>query len=134
MSTIIKMIDPWELADLKAKLEDNTTTDDSIILYYKLNKQLGFVNAIGDALSADTTVTLWYSRTPLPDGSEDISKTVEPIIDQKWDNCLVYAACFEMTGDPKWEAMYQRELRRMVTLQKAVNDRRFVIQNTEEYD
>jgi len=132
--TIINKIQPGDLAELKRTLAGNTTTDTSVINYYKLQKQIGFVNAIGDALAANTTVTLWYSRTPLTTGAEDISDTILPIVDQRWDNCMVFLACFEMTGDEKWEAKYQRELDRMTTLQQGQNNRSFTVKNTGEYE
>jgi hypothetical protein len=122
-----------ELKDLAILKKDATdSTGDDNLYYYKLGKRLGFVNQSGDPVGAATSVTLWYYRVPI--SGEELSATVEPIIDARWDNCLCYGACFDLTGDPKWLALFDKELDRIRTLELAQNDRGFQITSNEDYN
>ena len=129
MTTIYK-IELKDLAELKR--QGVSTSSDDTLYYYKLNKRLGFVNQSGSAVSANDSVTIWYYRTPI--AGEEMSSIVEPIIDTRWDNALCYGACFDLTGDPKWLALFEKELDRIRTLELAQNDRAFQVPANEEYN
>ena len=128
--TEIQKIELKDLATLKAA--SATSTDDSTLYYYKLRKMMGFVNQSGSPVSATTTVTLWYYRVPI--SGEEISATVEPIIDTRWDQALCYGACFDLTGNEKWLNLFNIELARIRTLELAQNDRSFQTPANEEYN
>lgn len=134
VTTILKKIEIADLADWKREGSGVSSSDMSVIGWYKLQKQLGFVGSNGEALSEDTSVTIWYYRTPLTDGSEDISATVEPIVDQRWDDCLVFLACFYMTGNERWWELYRGELDRIRTLQLAQVNRTYSVPVNTDYD
>lgn len=122
-----------ELKDLAVlKREGTSTNSDDTLYYYKLRKMLGFVNQSGEAVSSATTVTLWYYRVPI--SGEEISSTVEPIIDTRWDNALCYGACFDLTGNEKWLKLFMMELDRMRSLELAQVDRTFQVPANEEYN
>ena len=128
--TTIAKIQLKDLADLK-RLATSTNSDD-VLYFYKLRKMLGFVNQSGEPVSSSTSVTLWYYRTPI--SGEEISATVEPIVDTRWDQCLCYGACFDLTGNEKWLNLFNMELERIRTLELAQNDRSFQIPANEEYN
>ena len=128
--TTIAKIQLKDLADLK-RLATSTNSDD-VLYFYKLRKMLGFVNQSGEPVSSSTSVTLWYYRTPI--SGEEISATVEPIVDTRWDQCLCYGACFDLTGNEKWLNLFNMELERIRTLELAQNDRSFQVQANEEYN
>lgn len=125
----ISKIELKDLATLKRDATDSTSDDN--LYYYKLGKRLGFVTQSGDPVSAATSVTLWYYRVPI--SGEELSSTVEPIVDTRWDNALCYGACFDLTGDMKWLQLFERELSRMRTLELAQVDRTFQIPANQEY-
>jgi hypothetical protein len=128
--TDIQKIEIQDLAALKNAGVDSS--DEDTLYYYKLRKMLGFVGVTGEAVTDATSVTLWYYRTPV--SGEEISSTIEPIVDTRWDNCLAYGACFDLTADPKWLALFDKELRRITTLELAQNDRGFQITSNEDYN
>lgn len=128
--TTINKIELKDLADLKR--QGVTTSDDDVLYYYKLRKKLGFVNQSGGAVNAATSVTLWYYRAPI--SGEEMSAAVEPIIDTRWDNCLCYGACFDLTGNEKWLNLFMLELERMRSLELAQTDRVYTIPANEEYN
>ena len=126
----ITKIELKDLAELKRV--GSSTDDTSTLYYYKLGKKLGFVNASGEAVSSASSVTIWYYRVPI--SGEEISSTVEPIVDTRWDNALCYGACFDLTGDEKWLRLFQIELDRMRSLELAQVDRGMIIPSNEEYN
>lgn len=134
MSVQLKKIEIKDLAELKrvGTANDSSTTDP--LYYYKLQKTIGFVTAVGSAVTSATTVTVWYYRVPLSDGTEDTSNTVSPIIDRRWDDALCYGACFQLTGEPRWLALFESELTRMRSLQNAQVDRTYQIATNRDYD
>jgi len=126
-----------ELVDLVKKKRDGAgvaSTDTSAYYYYKINKQIGFVDQSGVALSANDSVTLYYYRKPLSDGTETMSDAIEPIIDDRWDDYLVFRSCFELTGEPKFLAMAKDEMQRTKVLQLAEINRSYTVPVNREYD
>lgn len=137
MNAPLKKIELKDLADFKRQMDGETNlTDDSgdPVAYYKLQKQLGFVGATGGPIGTNNVVTIWFARTPLTDGTEDLSDTVLPIIDKRWDDVMTLGACYNITMDPKWKLLYESELMRIKTLQDAQIDRVYQIPVDREYD
>lgn len=130
----IQKIELSTLAALKTIGGGVQSNDSTIYYYYKINKKFGFVDSNGNALAANDTVTLYYYRVPLSDGSETISDEIEPIIDSRWDDYLVFRTCFELTGDLKYLGMAEAELKRTRTLQLAEQDRTYTIPVNRDYD
>lgn len=134
MSIALQKISLEQLGWLKTQGTLLPISDPSILFYYKIQKQLGFVDAEGSAVGENGSVTLWYYRVPLSDGTETISDSTLPIIDARWDDYLVFRSLFEMTGDPKWFALAQAEMKRCTTLQLAQVNRSYSIPVNREYD
>jgi hypothetical protein len=133
-TTYIQKIEMRELALRKAQGGGISADDNSNILYYKYNKKFGFVDVNGQPLTEANSVTIFYARKPLSDGTETISDSIEPIIDDRWDDYLVFRAAFELTGKPEFLAMAGDELRRLRTLQGAERDRVYYIPTNRDYD
>lgn len=136
MPTIVYLskIELTTLATLKTLGSGVPVVDASVYYYYKLNKKFGFVDSSGQPLSSNDSVTFFYYRKPKSDGTETISDSIEPIIDERWDDYLVFRACFDMTGNPQYLALAQAELERCRSLQLAEQDRMFVTPPSREYD
>ena len=132
MTTKLQKLELKDLSELK-RVGDAMATDD-VVYYYKVGKKLGFVGVSGGPVSTANTVTVWYSRSPLSDGSEDLSDSVLPIVDKRWDDALTFGACFEITGDTKWLLLYEKELERMRTLQNTQIDRSYLVPSNRDYD
>jgi hypothetical protein len=130
----LQKIELKTLAKLKTQYPGQTTQDVTNLFYYKEQKQLGFVNIVGTPVTENATVTLWYYRRPLSDGSETISDSIEPIIDDRWDDYLVFYACYLMTGDPKFLAQSKDEMNEIRPLQLAQVDRTAQIAVNRDYD
>lgn len=124
-TTPIVRIDITQLSEIKRRGYAVTvnSANQYPTYFYKWNNQYGFVDTAGNAPSAATTVTLYGIRGTAEDGSEDISGTVDPIIDRGWDTCLFYGCLAEMSDNQKWENKYERELQRQIASQNSQQER-----------
>ncbi len=58
--------------------------------YYIWGNQIGVMNADGSAPNQAMTISLYGWMNTKTDGSEDMSDSVDPILDSRWDIALYY--------------------------------------------
>lgn len=122
-----------EIAEIKRVGTQSTTSTADPMYYYKWNNQFGFTNAAGGAPSGASTITLYGWRIPLIDGSEDVSDSIDPIVNTRWDNCFVMGGVALLTGDPKYLTLYETEYARVRSQEVSYTDLTFRIPVTDEF-
>lgn len=107
------------------------------IYYYKYNNQIGFILADG-SIPSDVTIYIYGWRRPKEDGSEDISRTVDPILDRRWDWCLVLGALSRLVDDHKeqiyYNNLYEQEFHKQNLMENIAKDISFGILTNTDYD
>ena len=95
--------------------------------YYVLGQQIGFLSPSGSAPTAAGTITFSYFRKRLATGTEDIGESVVPIINSRWDLALELGACAEITHEPKWIALFDKEMDRRMSLENSAQGKMYDI-------
>jgi len=111
---------------------DNTTTDP--VYYYIWNNQIGFLNPAGGAPSGAATVTVWGWATLADDLSQDMSDTVDPLVNRRWDTALYYGAMADLTGEQSWIVRFEQAFTRTRSFETGQRQIDYEIQPNTDYD
>jgi hypothetical protein len=117
-----------------AQADDSVTdtTADELYYYYKWSGQFGFLLSDGTSPDSGSIVTVYYWR--YPSTSEEMTETRDPILDNVWDSCLFYGSVAELTGEPKWWALFEKEIGRRSSKERAIRSASGRVPNNQDYD
>lgn len=132
-TTPLKKINIEEVAEIKRRGTDSSTTADPMY-YYFFNGQIGVMTSTGDAVSAGGTITVYGWKLPKSDGTEDISDTVNPIVERRWDVCIGLGAIAYIRGAEKDHLLFESEMKRQKSFDSQEKDNGYIIQSTGDYE
>jgi hypothetical protein len=123
------------LTDIKSG--DNSRTTE-ISYFYKFNKQIGFMLNDGSAPLSAATIYVYGWRRPKEDRTEDIGRTIDPILDKRWDYCMILGAASRLVDDPKlqvfYQGLYEQEFEKQNLMEDVQKDIVWTIPANSEYD
>lgn len=114
------------------RLKRGDSTGGTLMYYYRWDDKLGFLTSSGSAPSGTTELTMYYWR--IPDETEKPSLSQDPALSSRWDECLYYGTVAEMTGDPKWWTLFDREYERQVKHENATRVESGQVAYNSDYD
>lgn len=133
-TTLLKRLNLDEVVEVKRLGTDVTTTTTDPIYYYFWNDQVGFMTSAGQAPTSTMTVTLYGWKNRKADGTEDASDSIDPIVHTRWDTCLWYGACADISGSPDWIARYELEFQRVRLREAGYHQASYQIPQNRDYD
>ena len=124
-----------ELTNIKVAESSSTS---AVTYFYKINGQIGFMTADGSAPTANETIYIYAWRRPKDDKTEDIAKDIDPILDRRWNRCLVLGAIARLVDEPKqqvfYEGLFDKEFQKINLVESSIDNNMWTISATQEYD
>jgi len=113
----ISMTDVERIKRIHSQTDITGTVTVDVFYYYKWNNQLGLLGSNSAAPSDSTVISLYYWRYPNA-SNETISNTVDPVVDARWDTALFYGAVADITAEPRWWDLFEKELMRQRMIER----------------
>jgi hypothetical protein len=116
----------------------NNSTSSDIAYYYTFGNQIGFMLADGSAPNVTETINVYGWRRPKEDGTEKISETIDPIVNNRWDYCLELGAITRLIDDPKlisfYGGLYEQEFRKQNVIENSIDDNLWSVPYNGDYN